>query len=73
MTDLKIGAPIPLLKKGRKAIYDSKILVAVSTPGAYIYESDRGKRESIRRRARNLGFTVKTFADVSGGWNIKIS
>lgn len=72
MAEIRNEATIPC-KKGRKPLFDSKIKCVAGDPEKYIYEENRNVKESIRRRAILLGYSVTTFTDLTGGWIIKIS
>lgn len=73
MATIRAGNPIPLKKKGRKPQFDRQILSVAGKAGFYIHETNRGAKETIRRRARILGYSVETFASQYGGWDIIIS
>ena len=72
MAMVMIGEPKPFKTKGRKPIFDELIKNVAGKSNKYIYENDRNTKETIRKRAKALGYSIQTFADKSGGWNIKI-
>jgi hypothetical protein len=72
MAIIKYGEPKPVKKKGRKPIFDTKILSVAGKANKYLHETNATSKETIRRRALQLGFNVKTFSSAHGGWDIKI-
>ena len=65
------GRPRKKFKRGGgQPKYDQKIRAAVDT--GHLRTKNLCEKETIRRRARTLGYTVKTSAAKGGGWNIEI-
>lgn len=71
MVTLVEGKPQRKFKKGGvQPKYDKKIKAAVNT--GYLRTKNLCEKETIRRRARTLGYMVRTSTAKGGGWNIEI-
>jgi hypothetical protein len=56
---------------GRPPLHDDLIEDAVSKK-KWLHSDTFPETETIRKRAKSLGYSVRTFSAEGGGWNIEI-